>query len=469
MSTSHRESVPPLSSHLHTLLAQDWDHEVLSQLPADFEHQARETKAFVRVGELSCVGDLLRGLLAYVVCASSFRQGGAWAVLIGLANLSHVAWQKRLRKARAFLLWILTQQLRVVPSVVWHPVGIARVVLIDATRLKRPGGTGDDVRVHLGYDLLAGQLVDVQVSDGHTAEGFTLFGVQPTDLLVADRGYCRRSQLAHARLTGAHVAVRLAVHQVPLLDRQGQTLDVVAWLRQRAEGQHSCVVAFEYEGCCIAGRLLACSLPPDKAERARAKERKKASKQQREVKEETLYLCGWLLLFTTLPSEQWSQREVLDLYRARWQIELVIKRMKQVLMLAQLRGKTTCTNEATVLAILVAWTLLQTEVVQARDWLTQAAQQVSDWTQKSSSPARVLSEQTVSSWTVTALSVQTLRGLVQGYWTFARLRACLPFLGRYTCSRHHREHQESSIRRQLREHVEQHPTDAFLIFSTSSA
>lgn len=469
MSTSHRESVPPLSSHLHTLIDEDWEQEVLSQLPTDYEQQARQTGAFVRVGELGSVGDLLRGLLAYVVCASSFRQVGAWAVLIGLANLSHVAWHKRLRKARGFLLWLLTQQLRVVPSAVWHPMGITRVVLIDATRLKRPGGSGDDVRVHLGYDLLAGQLVDVQVSDGHTAEGFTLFGVQPTDLLVADRGYCRRGQLAHARRAGAQVVVRLAVHQVPLLDQGGQSIDVQAWLQQHGSGQHSRWVAFEQDGCCVWGRLLACSLSQDKAERARAKERKKASKQQREVKVETLYLCGWLLLFTTLPREQWSDREVLELYRARWQIELVIKRMKQVLKLAQLRGKTTCTNEATVLAILVAWTLLQTEVAQARCWLTQAVQQSSRWTQTTAGATRVLEEQTVSSWTVTALSVQTLHVLVQGYWTFARLRACLPFLARYTCSRHHRGHQESSIRRHLLDHVEQHVLDASLIFSCSSA
>ena len=47
----------------------------------------------------------------------------------------------------------------------------------------------------------------------------------------------------------------------------------------------------------------------------------------------------------------------------------------QVLKLAQLRGKTAVTNEATILAVLLAWALLQSEVQYARQVLTEAASQ----------------------------------------------------------------------------------------------
>src|SRR5512135_3065039 len=230
---------------------------------------------------------------------------------------------------------------------------------------REPGGSGDDWRVHLGDDLLAGRLVDVRVADRHTAEAFTLFVLGPGDVVVADRGYSRRSQWAYALLCGANVVVRLAVGQVPLLDEQGQSLDVVAWLKAAQSDCLSRPVAFDHEGQRFHGRLIACALSPEAAERARAKARKKASKQQRDIREETLFLAGWLLVFTSLPAERWSEEQVRALYRARWQIELVIKRTKQVLKLAQLRGQTALTNEATILALLVCWALQQQEAASA--------------------------------------------------------------------------------------------------------
>jgi hypothetical protein len=112
---------------------------------------------------------------------------------------------------------------------------------------------------------------------------------------------------------------------------------------EAATGTQSRSVLFEHEGRRFSGRLIACALPAEAAERARAKARKKASNEPRELKEETLFLAGWLLVFSSLPTGNGSDEQVLALYRARWQSELVIKRMKQVLKLAQLRGKTALT------------------------------------------------------------------------------------------------------------------------------
>ena len=119
--------------------------------------------------------------------------------------------------------------------------------------------------------------------------------------------------------------------------------------------------------------MIACSLSPEAAERAREAKRKKASKMQRQLKEQTLFLAGWVLLITSLPVLSWSTEQVLALYRARWQIELVYKRMKLVLRLNHLRGMRPETNEASILALLVAWALHEHEAQQARARLAEAA------------------------------------------------------------------------------------------------
>jgi hypothetical protein len=52
-----------------------------------------------------------------------------------------------------------------------------------------------------------------------------------------------------------------------------------------------------------------------------------------------LYLCDWTLLLTSLSPDKAPPEVVGKLYRGRWQIEIVIKRLKSVLDLGALRAR----------------------------------------------------------------------------------------------------------------------------------
>lgn len=68
-----------------------------------------------------------------------------------------------------------------------------------------------------------------------------------------------------------------------------------------------------------------------------------------------------MLLVTTLPPEQWSDQHVLRLYQARWHIELLFKRIKQLLQVHQLRCTTAATAQPTLTALLLGWALVEEE------------------------------------------------------------------------------------------------------------
>lgn len=423
---SHHTSVPQ-DTQLLTLVDDGWATEVVPHVPGDLDAQARAHGAFVRRRGLACPSDLLRALLAFVLADHSTRSLGAWAVLIGLADISEAAWRKRLRRSSAWLGWLLSALLAVSPAS--PPPTRRRVRLIDATRLGQVGRGGDAWRVHWDYDLTTGRLGQVVVTDHHGGEHLARFMLAPDDIVVADSGYGYRRSIAHAYAAQADVVLRIHPATCPLEDAAGRPFDVLAWLRQPAAATREWTGWCRWDGQRYRVRLIAAPLPPDQAQQARQRKQRKARKRGRRPAASTRLLAGWLLVLTTLDAAAWPAAAVLRLYRARWQVELVFKRFKQLVRVRPLRCRLPDMAEATVRALLIAW-VFQEQLADALRQALAADQQYP-----------------VSSWRICQLSLATLRQEVQGQWTRARLRACLPQLRRFLCSSpRRRTQQEIAIR-----------------------
>jgi Transposase DDE domain len=185
-------------------------------------------------------------------------------------------------------------------------------------------------------------------------------------------------------------------------------------------------------------------LSSEQREAAQRKKKRTASKQQRQMQADTLYLAGWVLLVTTLPAEQWSAQQVAALYQARWHIELLFKRLKQLLHQQRLRCTTAATALPTLLFLLLGWALLEeessavrlamrdamhcTQQVAAAESLAPEVAETLRWQDQGAGP--------LSEWLLAEISVDLLGQQIRGQYTAARFRACLPRLQRFLCSGH---------------------------------
>lgn len=428
-----------------------WTTELVPRLSATLDAQARTRKAFQRARAFRCPSDLLRGLLVYALSPFGFRWLGAWGVRTDVADLSAAGWHDALIRASAWRLWRMGELLVANDRPVWITQRIrGRVWVVDASMLGQPGPPGDAWRLHMAFDLIAGQVGQVHLTDRSTGERLDHCQLQPGDLVLLDAGYGDRSTRATAQRHRADVRVPFTPSTCPLEDARGGALEVVAWLHQDGPAIRSRSATWSYAGQRGRGRIVAKRLPAHARQAAERRLRRKAQKHGRAVSAVALFLGGWMLLLTTLPAESWSPQALLGLYRARWQVEFLFKRMKQLLHLGPIRSTSTAGATATIRALLVAWLLQEQESAALRARLPQLCPPI---TATTAEPA------VISSWTLTVLGLETLRQQVVGRWSAARVQACLPRLVRFLTSRSQRPHQETEVRAwRLGQHRRRQPT-----------
>lgn len=348
--------MPPLN-------AADESWEILSQfLPSDLEASARTHGAFRRArGEVKSAAVLLRLLLLHVAGGLSLEQAVLRARENHLVKISSVGLFKRLRSSGPWLVW-LTERLMKTLAKDWDetlwPGRSLRV--LDATDIQEPGPTGTDWRLHYSLRLPQLSCDFLQVTDAHGGETLKRLPVEKGDIVLCDRAYSQRGSVAQVLAQGADVIVRLNVGTFPLLDRTGQPVNLgslVEKLKVGKIGEWS--VWFEHAGQRYPLRLCGLRKSEVAAQRARRKAEKKARKHGNQIRPETLQLASFVLVLTSLPARDAAASLILELYRARWQVELAFKRLKQLLAAGHVPKTTDASSRAWLQAKIVTALLIE--------------------------------------------------------------------------------------------------------------
>jgi hypothetical protein len=398
----------------HSLVGDDWT-KVSRRIPLDIEAAAQETKALQRKRKVRSAHDLLRLVLAYSICDCSLRMVGAWAATLGLACLSDVAVRNRLRRTKAWLGRILGEWLR--QRGLSLPSTSLRLRLIDATSISQPGSDGTNWRVHVNFDLQTFSIANVELTNAQGGETLLRHGAQAGDIVIADRGYCHRSGLGAFLQAGANVVVRTNWHNLPLETADGESLELLKWLQ--AEEIHypreTDVWLTTPQGR-FRVRLIAQRLSEKAAAAARRRVRRISSRKGQPLRQERLFMAGFILLASNLPTLEFSAEQVLALYRLRWQVEVLFKRLKGILSLDQLRAKEPVLAQVYLLGKLLGALIME-------GWTGDWAVKLPAWFADTVRP--------LSPWRWMSLWLDCLRRVIWGPMTLADLIVALPTLGRY--------------------------------------
>jgi hypothetical protein len=319
---------------------EDWEL-LLSFFPTDWRQLAQSTGALKGLRQDKSEENYLRVLLMHLGCGLSMRETVTRAQEGHLADLSDVALLKRIRKSQDWLFELcraLFEERGLRPR-----AGAGKTLrLIDATEVKEPGKTGSLWRIHYSLrwpDWKCDFFKLTAVEGKGTGESLQHFPLRAEDHVLADRGYCHASGIHYASQCQAWLTVRLNPDGIVLQDSAGVAFPLLAKLKplQQTGATAAWKVWVPYPGRGpVTARL--CVIRKSKAAIALAhkKLRRKASKQGSQLQPETLVYAQYVMVLTTFPERDFPAAVILQLYRFRWQVELVFKRFKQIAQLGHL-------------------------------------------------------------------------------------------------------------------------------------
>jgi len=419
-SSTISQACQPGSDPLASGNLQKWEQlsQIIPALTA-LDVTARLTGALLRRREVKCAADLLRLVLAYACCDWSLRLLAVWCGVQGLGRLSAPALRKRLKRCNRWLGVLIVALLKARRLRLPTRSGELRLRIQDATTISRPGSRGTDWRLHISLNVGEGRIDGVELTDAHGGETLARFPVQPGEIRLADSGYAHPHGLGTVLCEEGRIVVRINWQSLHLEHETGQRFDVAAWLAEiekTAQGTQERMVWLPTTEGRFKLRLIACPLPPDKAEEARRRARRASRKKKHNIDPRTLLAAGFVLLLTNLPASDWTAAEVVGLYRLRWQVEILIKRLKSLLTLDHLRAQDPELAQTYLLGKLCAALLLEEMSGRLISCVPD------DWE---------LQGRFVSHWGVTALCQEALKSLVRGSLTLERIIEAMPRLLRH--------------------------------------
>ncbi len=243
------------------------------------------------------------------------------------------------------------------------------------------------VKLQVAWDLRSGALTKLEIQPGRHSDAKSQDPdrpVAPGSLSIRDLGYF---SLERFRKLGAGGAYWISRWQqgTSVFDADGRPLDLLGDMRGQEGGgpvDRPILLGAEQRLPC---RLIVLRVPREVAARRRQKAYERARKHGTVPGAEQLAWCEWTIFVTNCPQELLSWKEVVVLYRARWQIELMFKLWKSHNHLAAYRATWTAVERMAVFwakligVVVQHWLLLMSTWSNPRRSHWKAAEEIRQW------------------------------------------------------------------------------------------
>lgn len=321
--------------------------DVLSLLPEGYKQACWETEAMRRRKGIQDEDSLLK-LCLYYAYDHSLVDVKNYAYMEKIAEISDVGFMKRFNNCGEWIKWILENMMKneIVNYDKPELLKDYRVLAIDASDISQKGAVKYYWHLHYAVNLFTLNSEMFKITTEQTGESLKNFELRPKDLVFADRAYGTISGIEYCRQAGADFILRLRNKAFNLYDSQGNQIQLSKLLMDVDEATGKDFAVF-YKGTDKSLKpIRICAIKKDekaiKQEKKRLK--RKESQKQLEISEDTKLTHNYFFVITSL-DERFTCQQILELYRLRWQVEMVFKRYKSIINMGSMPTKTKASSE----------------------------------------------------------------------------------------------------------------------------
>jgi len=302
-------------------------------LPEGWEEKARELGAMSRAsGEIREASTLLRLNMLYTTNEGSFQVAARGLEMTEGIKISKTAAHKRIKNSGEWLRWLAQEMCKTEGSLICKPsfLGERNVKIVDASDETTKGKNKNTWRLHYVFNLFEFQCAGMELTSNKEGEKLSRHGFLADDIVIADRIYSTMSGIEHVLSEKADFVLRFKSKAFNLYDETGEKLELLPNLRGLKPLKNTEVNCY-YKlstGELRPLRIVAMKKDAKAIEQCKRKMSRKASKKQEKVAQnDTTELNEYVVLATSL---EYTNEQILELYRARWQIEQVFYRLKSL-------------------------------------------------------------------------------------------------------------------------------------------
>jgi hypothetical protein len=247
------------------------------------------------------------------------------------------------------------------------------------------GGGKAAMKIQVLWDLRHGRL-QVRLEPGRASDAkspITEIPLPPGSLSIFDLGYFSLDRFERVEQAEGYWLSRLQ-HGTTVRNAKGKVVALPKFLAKHAKNgvvDRSVQLGEKRLPC----RLVAVHVKPEVAARRRQRIREKAQDHGREPSQEYLDLQEWTIFVTNCPASLLTWKEVVVLYRARWQIERLFKLWKSYNRLADRDEDAAAARQLAEVYIKLIAVIVQHGLLLMTVWpdgqrsLWRAAASVRDW------------------------------------------------------------------------------------------